>query len=185
MAGRYFRSPFIGKLCGRCETASMINKCVAKANPQLRVPRVPLDGVLQNANGIFAFAIAGEGFRNAQPTFRRREIAEERMARVRQRKKIVGPGSLRWRARHVGVSPQSITRGADEKRCETGGQEPAADTLQSQKPKRGCNQCSEYEPARQFLVLKRMRRWISHVPIIRSASGASHSGQAANSLVGL
>jgi len=60
----------------------VVDKCVAEPDPQLRVPGIALHRILQDSDRVFAVAVTLERFGHAQPAFRRREVAEESMARV-------------------------------------------------------------------------------------------------------
>ena len=85
MAGRELGRPPVGELGRRRQAARMVDQRIAEADPQLRVAGIAAHGVLQDADGIFAVAVARERFGDPKPALRRREMAEEGVARLGQR----------------------------------------------------------------------------------------------------
>ena len=60
----------------------MIDERVAEADPQLGVPGIATDGILEDSDRIFAFAVAGERLGDPKPALGRGEMAEECVAGV-------------------------------------------------------------------------------------------------------
>ena len=180
---RRFRA-LVCKLGGRGDSVSVIDQRIAKSDPQLRIARIALDRILQNPDRILAFTAARERFRHAQPELRRGEVAEEGMPRLRKRDEVPAFEPLRGRCGQFGAALERVAGRAEQQSGRAGSE---CRTTNAQQPKRRNAQCDEEkedDPAHQR-TLVRTRRRISHPPTSSRASGASHSGQAESSAVGL
>src|SRR6185312_1163780 len=175
----------VGKFGGGRDAPRMIDESIAETNPQLRVAGIALDCVLEDSDGVVALAVAGERLGHAEPAFGRRELAEEGMASLRQREDVAGLHPLGGSAGNARAALERVTSAAEEKhrraRCQRG----AANAEQPQCSETKRNQEQQDDEADQAPLLSRIRRRTSQAPISSSPNGASQSGHAAGSVVGL
>src|SRR5690242_20495354 len=94
--------PAVSQFGWRGYSVGVIDQGITEPDPQLRIARIASNRILQNVDRILALAVAGERFGDAQPAFRRREIAEEGMARLGQRENVARLLTRRRRARQSG-----------------------------------------------------------------------------------
>ncbi len=82
MARSQFGRPSISEFGRRREAAGMIDERVAEADPQLGIPGIATDGILEDSDRILALAVAGERLGDPKPALGRGEMAEEGVAGV-------------------------------------------------------------------------------------------------------
>src|SRR5579884_71494 len=125
----------------------MIDQGIAKANPELGVPRVPPNGIFQNADRVFALAVAFQRFGHPKPALRRREIAVEGVPSVGKRKDVMSLAAYRPSSGKIRATLQGVPRCTDEQGCSTRGQQPTPDAKQPEEPEAQCDKKQERTPA--------------------------------------
>lgn len=84
MARRSGGGALVSQLGRRCEPARMINQRIPKRDPKLRITGIARDGVLKNADRVFALAVARQCFGHSKPGFGGREVTEKGVTRIGQ-----------------------------------------------------------------------------------------------------
>ena len=101
MTGGYFFSSLVSEFGSWSDPSRVIDKRIAKADPELRIARVTFDCILENPGRILALSVSSERFRHPEPGLGWSEVAEESVPSLSQRKNVAAFDTLSWSAGEI------------------------------------------------------------------------------------